>query len=63
MQSTIQHNLRNHSKGFISAVQAHIAYKSRSQHASKERSLIHKKTISKARHARGVRGSEYINCN
>ena len=60
MQATIRHNLRNHSKGFITGAQVHNAFKAITRKEMLAASRLHKKNISKARRERKPVMSEFI---
>ena len=60
MQSTLRHNLRNHSRGFITGAQVHNAFKAITRKEMLAASHLHKKTISKARRERKPVMSEFI---
>jgi hypothetical protein len=56
----IRNNLRNHSDSFITGAQVHCAYKAQVIMTAMAKSRLHKKTISKARHARRPVTSEFF---
>tara|TARA_A100001015_G_scaffold10904_1_gene13120 strand:- start:414 stop:770 length:357 start_codon:yes stop_codon:yes gene_type:complete len=60
MQAAIRHNLRNHSRRFITGADVHTTFKAQTRKEMLAASQLHKKTIAKARRARKPAMSEFI---